>query len=339
MEIKKAVRRALPMQFAFSAPTGSGKTLSALLLAAGLSPDGRVVVIDTERGRASMYADNKRLLSVLPQGFDVIELEQPYSPENFIKAIDLAESNGYAIAIIDSGSDSWDGPGGCTDIAERDKGWAKAKSQNKRMMTRAALSNMTIIWCLKAHEKVKIIDKHKSASGKQEFIDMGIQPIWEKNNFYPMVMAFSVDPVTHKSTATKCIDELQSYFAEPRLITREDGIAIRRWNESGAATGEMDQILKRAAIAAEQGMAAYQTFFKALAKPQQANLSASPAHAENKQIAAQADADAMDARAEELSAHPRFRAVLGAIGYESWPDVPADKRTGVITEVERELAA
>jgi hypothetical protein len=294
MQIAKAVRRALPMQLAFYGPSGSGKTLSALLMAAGLSPNGKVAVIDTERGRASLYADNKRVTSALPNGFDVTELDQPYHPQRYIEAMDLVEGNGYEVCIIDSGSDSWDGPGGCSDIAEKAKGmWNGAKLWNKRMMTRSALSNMHIIWCLKAQEKTKVIDKTKSGTGKQEYIDMGVLPIWEKNNFYPMLMGFSVDPKTHLATAVKCHDDLWQFFSEPRLITKLDGEKLRNWNESGQFADPNARLRERARLAAGDGMKAYLAFFKSLTNAERQILVATD-HEKNKEIADRADAPPAD---------------------------------------------
>jgi len=288
LEIKKATRRALPLQIGLFGPSGSGKTFSALELAAGLSPNKKVCVIDSERGRASLYADNKKILAALPNGFDVIELDAPYHPERYIQAIDLCESHGYEVCIIDSGSDSWDGPGGCTDIAEKASGmWNRAKLWNKRMMTRAALSNMHILWCLKAQDKTKVIDKAKSASGKQEFLDMGMIPIWEKNNLFPLLLVFSVDPKTHVSTVTKCHDDLWELFAQPKLITKEDGEKVRKWNEGGKKLEEFEQLRKQARTAAEQGTQRYREFWSGLTAAQRKGMA--DQHEENKFIAEQAD--------------------------------------------------
>lgn len=294
LQIRKAVRRALPIQVAFYGPSGSGKTFSALLFAAGLSPDGKVCVVDTERGRASLYADNKKILAALPQGFDVIELDQPYHPQRFIEAIDACESAGYKVCVIDSGSDSWDGPGGCSDIAEKAKGmWNGAKLWNKRMMTRAALSDMHIIWLLKAQEKTKVIDKRDSPDGKTKYIDLGVLPIWEKNNFYPMLLGFSVDPKTHLSTLVKSHDDLWAMFPEPKLIGKDDGARVRRWNESGQMLDAHEQLRKRARVTAEDGMTAYSSFFAELT-PVQKKALVDTDHEENKRIAKRADEQPRD---------------------------------------------
>jgi hypothetical protein len=287
MEIKKAVRRALPLQIAFVGPTNSGKTLSALLFAAGLAPNGKVVVIDTEHGRASLYADNKRVLAALPQGFDVIELDAPYTPKRFVEAIELAEKSGYKICLIDSASDSWDGQGGCSDMAEAANNmWNKAKLENKRLMNRIALSDMHIICCLKAHEKTKIVDKNKSGTGKQEYIDLGMQPICEKNFFYPMTLAFMVDAKTHEASVIKMHDDIADKFQTPRLITRKDGEIVAQWNSGGAARGEFDQLIKRSKEAAHQGEVAYKAFFEGLTASERRALK--DVHEDNKSTARKA---------------------------------------------------
>lgn len=300
-EIKKAVRRALPMQIAFYGPSGSGKTFSALLFAAGLAgPSGRVAVIDTERGRASLYADNKKILAALPGGFDVVELDAPYHPRRFIEAIDAVEDAKYSVCLIDSSSDAWDGPGGCTDIAEENKKmWTQPKLWNKRLMTRIQLSDMHVLCLLKAQEKTKIIDKKDSESGKQEYVSLGVQPICEKNFFYPMLVGFSVDPKTHISTATKCDDNLVSLFGEPHLITKADGERLRAWNQNGKALEDNEQLRKRARSSADEGVEAYRTFWAGITATQRVSLKS--LHEECKFEAEKVDQAAAQQPVEEVA--------------------------------------
>lgn len=287
-EIKKAVRRALPLQIGWYGPSGSGKTLSALLFGAGLT-DGKVVVIDTERGRASLYADNKRLLAALPQGYDVLELNNPYHPDRFAEAIRYCQSQGYSVCIIDSESDSWDGPGGCHDITEANKGrWNKAKLANKKFKMTVNLSSMHVISLFKAQEKSKIIDKKDSDDGKEKVINLGILPISERNAFYPMLLGFAVDPETHLSRAVKCHDDLWSLFQTPKLISKEDGEKVRRWNDSGVAVDQAERIIAQSRDAAESGLEAYRMFFDGLT-PKQKKQIPEATHAENKKTAADVD--------------------------------------------------
>lgn len=291
LEIKRAVRRALPLQIAFYGPSGSGKTMSALLFAAGLANGGKVAVIDTERGRASLYSDNKRVLAALGGPYDVLELDQPYHPQRFIEALDVVENAGYKVCLIDSASDAWDGPGGCASITEENKGrWNKAKVWNKRLMTRMVLSNMHTITCLKAQEKTKIISKDDSPDHKEHVIPMGVLPICEKNFFYPMLLGFSVDPKTHLSEMVKAHEDLAWFFQKPKLITKEDGEMVRKWNETGSSMDPHEQLKKRARAAAEDGVDSYAIFFGGL-QPTQKKVLIDSVHAEYKDIAAQADKD------------------------------------------------
>jgi hypothetical protein len=284
LQIKKAIRRALPMQIGFYGPSGSGKTLSALLFASGLiKPNGRIIVVDTERGRASIHADSPLLMKALPQGYDVVELDQPYHPSRFIDAVKLCEKEKYDLTIVDSESDSWDGPGGCFDIAEEDgkgkdgKGrglvWNNAKRWNKKYKVHIALSDMHVISLFKAQEKTKIIDKAKSESGRQEYVDLGVLPIGEKNAFYPLLVGFSIDPVTHLATLKKGSHEnIISMWPQPKLITKQDGEILRKWNESAKPLEADEQLKKRATYAADDGLAAYEKFFKELSKQERVIL-------------------------------------------------------------------
>ena len=71
MSFSKAIRQRVKIKVAISGPSGSGKTYSALKLATGLADGGKIAVIDTENGRASMYSDEF--------DFDVAEIQQPFS--------------------------------------------------------------------------------------------------------------------------------------------------------------------------------------------------------------------------------------------------------------------
>lgn len=301
MELKDAVRRALALQIGFYGPSGSGKTLSALLFAAGLAgPGGKVAVIDTERGRASLYAKNKRVMEALPQGYKVLELDQPYHPERFMKAIDVLERAGTKVALVDSETDMWEGPGGCTDIAEDNKNrWNKPKQLLKRYKTRIALSDMHVISLFKAQEKTKIIEKRDSADGKEHHIPLGMLPVAEKNAFYPLLLGFSIDPKTHLATEVKDFDELRHLFKEPKLITKEDGEKVRLWNMGGEQVDGNEQLKKRARAAADEGMKAYLDFFQSIT-PAQRKVLAATTHEANKE-----HADGVDAERQEREAMER----------------------------------
>lgn len=80
MQFSKAVRKRAKLRLALTGPSGSGKTYGALMLAKGIG--GKIAVIDSEHGSASLYAHLA--------DFDTLELAPPYSPERYIEAIKAA---------------------------------------------------------------------------------------------------------------------------------------------------------------------------------------------------------------------------------------------------------
>ena len=67
MIFQKAIRKKARLRLALTGPSGSGKTYGALLLANGLG--GKIALIDTEKGSASLYSHIAE--------FDVLELLPP----------------------------------------------------------------------------------------------------------------------------------------------------------------------------------------------------------------------------------------------------------------------
>lgn len=108
MKFEKAMRKKAKLRLALTGPSGSGKTYSALLIAKGIG--GKIAVVDTEKGSASLYSDIA--------DFDVLELEPPFSPERFIEAINAAEQAGYDSIVIDSITHEWGGVGGCLELVD-----------------------------------------------------------------------------------------------------------------------------------------------------------------------------------------------------------------------------
>lgn len=292
--IVKAKRKAVPMLLSVSGTSGSGKTYTALLLAAGMAgPSGRVGLIDTENGRGSMYADSPGIIKALPNGYEIIQFDPPFTPARYVEALREMEKAGVNVCVIDSATHEWEGEGGCTDIAEQNKlrgmpNWAKAKLEHKRFVNYCLSSGMHIIFCLRAREKTKIV---KDDRGKEQFVPQGIQPISEKNFVFEMLVSVLLDEATHHAIPLKVPEPLQGVVAGGRMLTKEDGERIRQWNQSGAALGEHEQLEKRSATTAERGTAEYEAFFKALTPKEKKHLVDSGLHARNKESAAAADAE------------------------------------------------
>ena len=107
-EIKKATTAQAKARVALMGPPGAGKTFSALNIARHLGE--RVILIDTERGSASKYANEF--------DFEVIELDS-FNPKTYIEAIHAAEEAGADTIIIDSLSHAWMGKDGALEMVDR----------------------------------------------------------------------------------------------------------------------------------------------------------------------------------------------------------------------------
>ena len=311
MELRKAVRKSVPMLMSISSVSGGGKTYSALLMAAGMAgPKGRVAIIDAEAGRGEMYTDSPGIMAALPNGFEYLSLDPPFSPARYIEAIEAVEKAGIDVCCIDSATHEWEGLGGCAEIAEKNKlrgmpNWAKAKMEHKKFMNHCLSTKMHIIFCLRARDKVKIV---KNAQGREEFIQLGVQPIAEKNFVFEMLLSLQLDEVTHHATVVKCPEPLLGLFPGGRVVTKADGERIAHWNNTGLSVDmTADQIQKRAISAVEDGTASYERFFRNLT-PAHKKLLVDTTHAKNKQLAAEADArigrEEAEAQEEEKNEQP-----------------------------------
>ena len=310
LEFRKATRRTVQLLISISSVSGGGKTFSALLLAAGLAgPDGRVGMIDTENGRGEMYADSPSIQAALPNGYEYIRFDPPFTPERYIEHIKAAEAAGITVCVLDSTTHEWEGIGGVTDMAEKAEAkmgrfgkWADPKIRHKKFVYYCLSSSMTLIFCLRAADKVKMFKRGEAiiTSAGQETSDaviaekdvavsLGLQPICEKRFAFEMLLSLVLDEHTHCAAPIKIPEPLQPLFAGKHLITKADGERIRQWNlAAGNPVSESEQLQKRARAVAEEGMTAYVSFFGALTKKQKQILSATT-HAENKQIAERAD--------------------------------------------------
>lgn len=96
---------------AFSGASGSGKTYWSLAWASVLAEGSGVAFIDTERGSASLYADQF--------AFDVLEMRPPFHPDRLVEALQSAEQAGYRAIVIDSLTHFWSGQGGVLEIVDQ----------------------------------------------------------------------------------------------------------------------------------------------------------------------------------------------------------------------------
>lgn len=270
MKIERAVREKTFTLTSIAGPSGSGKTYSALLYARGLvGPQGKIGFIDTENKRSRFYAD-------VAGGFDVIDLDPPFTSSRYIQAIKAFEKAGYTAIIIDSISHEWEGTGGVLEQAEAIEQstkrpglhcWAKPKAGHKKLMNELLQTRAHIIFCCRVKEKVV---QAKGANGKNEIVNEGFVVVQEKMFIYEMTVSLMLSEGSHIPTILKCPGDLLHAFPDGSKITPKIGEAVRGWSDTGVEIDEAFELAKRAGMqAANGGMKALSTWWGNLDKAEQ----------------------------------------------------------------------
>lgn len=234
-EIRPATRQGVKPLIGLYSESGCGKTYSSLLLARGfVGPKGKIVMIDTESGRGSLYAD------VLPGGYDVMEIREPFSPARYSEAMQVAESAGAQILVVDSQSHSWEGVGGVLDMAaekESSSGksglhnWKGPKLEHQKMMLRLLQCRLPVVCCLRAKFKTRQIKENgKTAIVKDDFTT----PLQADDFIFEMTCHGEIMP-DHSFRLTKCSHpELRKCFPDKGPIEIRHGELLAAWCNQGA---------------------------------------------------------------------------------------------------------
>ena len=225
---KKAQRSLSKLRLAIQGPSGSGKTYGALQLAKGLG--GRIAVIDTERGSASLYSD----IEGMPE-FDVLDLDAPFTPERYIEAITAAEQAGYDILIIDSMTHEWSGVGGCLEINDalarsRYKGnswaaWNEVTPRHRKFVDKMLTSTCHIIATMRS--KTDTVQNERN--GRKVVEKVGIKTEQRDGMDYEFTIVFDVTPTDHIATTSK---DRTALFNDPMILNVEVGQKIASWLSS-----------------------------------------------------------------------------------------------------------
>ncbi len=234
MKIERAVREKTFTLTSIAGPSGSGKTYSAILYARGLVGEtGKIGFIDTENKRSRFYAD-------VGGGFDVIDMDPPFTSARYVEAIIAFQDAGYTAIIIDSISHEWEGTGGVLEQAEEIEEsskraglhcWKKPKGAHKRLMNELLQTKAHLIFCCRVKEKVAQV---KGANGKTEIVNQGFVVVQEKSFIYEMTVSMMLEEGTHVPFLQKCPDDLRGGFQEGQQITVGSGNAVRMWSDKGA---------------------------------------------------------------------------------------------------------
>lgn len=228
-----AKREQVSLLIALAGASGSGKTFSALRLAKGMAPSGKIAFIDTEARRGLHYAEQFEFMHA--------DMRPPFRPAAFVEGIQAAEKSGAEVVIIDSFSHEYDGQGGIMDWADELEAsgtkspgnWKVPKGAHKKLMNSLLQCRASIIFCLRADEKIEIAREN----GKTVVRPLGWMPICEKRFMFEMTASFTLTPdkpgIPHFDLPHKLQSQHRAFFSDRAPISEESGKALAEWARGG----------------------------------------------------------------------------------------------------------
>lgn len=229
MAFVKATRKKSKLRLALTGPSGSGKTFGALMVAKGIG--GKIAVIDTEKGSASLYS---HLVD-----FDVLELSPPYTPERFSGAIKEAQAAGYTTLIIDSITHEWTGSGGCLELVDeiakaRYKGntwsaWNDITPRHRAFIDAMLQADMHII----ATARSKTETAQTEDGGRKKVVKLGMKAEQRDGVEYEFTIVLDLIHAGHFAEATK--DRTGMFMGcDPVVLSESTGEQLLSWLDNGA---------------------------------------------------------------------------------------------------------
>lgn len=225
MQLRQATRQQAKLRIGLSGPAGSGKTYSALNLASGMAPWGKIALIDSENGRGELYSH------LGP--YQYLRIQAPYTPEKYNEAIKMCEEAGMEIIIIDSVSHEWEGEGGCLEIHSNIPGntftaWKEVNPRHNKFIQTILSSNCHIITTARRKQDyvLEINEKGKSAPRK-----VGLKEVQRDGFEYELTLSFDID-ISHYAIVSKAIQGIK-LGDSPFKITKEVGQTLIKWNNEG----------------------------------------------------------------------------------------------------------
>ena len=218
MNLRQATKTQAKIKLALAGCSGSGKTMSSLLLAYGMTDDwSKIAIIDTENGSADLYAHLGN--------YNVLVLKSPYTPENYIKAIEVCEQAGIEVVIIDSISHCWEY---LLEIHSQMQGnsfanWGKITPRQTAFVQKILTSNCHIIATMRTKQDYVLNEKN----GKLVPEKVGLKTIMRDGIDYEFTIVLDID-LKHHAKASK--DRTNLFADKPEFtITSDTGKVILNW--------------------------------------------------------------------------------------------------------------
>ena len=241
MTLRKATRQKAKIRLGLSAPAGGGKTLSALLIASGMTSWDKIALIDTENGSGDLYSHLGE--------YNVLSLDAPYTPERYVEAIQQCEKAGMEVIIIDSITHEWDGKGGILEIHSSMTGnsftnWASITPRHQKFINAILSSPCHIITTVRRKQDYEMT---KDGNGKIKVEKVGLKEITREGFEYELTVNLELD-IKHNAKSSK--DRTGLFMDQPEFVPSvATGKLILDWCNSGSEPIDKRPVLNDEALA------------------------------------------------------------------------------------------
>lgn len=245
----QAERGELPLLIGGVGPSGGGKTMSALRLATGIQrvSGGDIYMLDTESRRGLHYADRFK--------FRHVEFKAPFSPLDYLAAVEYCVKKGAKVVIGDSWSHEHEGPGGVLEWHEAEVqrlsrgdankaeavkmlAWSQPKAARRRLINTVTQLGVHLICNFRAKQKLKIV------RGKPP-VPLGWMPIAGEEFIYEMTVNYLLPPGANgvpewnpqepgEREMVKLPEQFRSLFTTRSALSEDIGEAMAKWAAGGS---------------------------------------------------------------------------------------------------------
>ena len=227
MGFQKAKREQVWIKVLLSGASGCGKSYSALRLATGIAEkcNSDIAYIGTEGSRDKYYADKFN--------YDLLQLDEPFTTDKYIEAIDDAVKSGYKVLIIDSLTHEWKWLNETHDKMPGNSftNWGKLKPKHHAFMEKILHSPIHVIATARGKDDWVLEDKN----GKQVPKKVGMGQQQDKDISYEYTVSLMISQDTHVASADK--DNTGLFDGRYDILTEQDGVKLYDWANLGEKPG------------------------------------------------------------------------------------------------------
>ncbi len=232
-KVQEAKRELIWTKIALMAPSGGGKTYSALRMATGMldelkkigqAKNGKILMGNTEHARGRYYANEFK--------YDIVDLEAPYFPELWVDLVEYAVAENYPILILDSTSPEWEGKMGCLELHKQAGGryqdWDKVTPRHDAFIASIADSQIHIIATMRGKDQYEMEKNDNKTTVKK----LGVGAKQREGFEYEFTATFLIDQKTSMAEAQKDNTHLFEHEGN-MLLSEKHGSQIIQWANSG----------------------------------------------------------------------------------------------------------